>query len=110
MVLVWNLASFLYLFSQGFSLSIFWKYLETYPSLLLIEDCCDHFDNFIQEIENSYGDEEFMDDELLDALNENPFHCHEKIMDSSMDDNKLEHNFSKDDIDLPYFEVDDNLQ
>ena len=42
-----------------------------------------------------------MDDELLDALNENPFHRHEKIMDSSMDDNKLEQNSSKDDIDLP---------
>jgi hypothetical protein len=88
----------------------FEKYREAYPSLLLIEDCCDHFENFIQELESAYGDEEFMDDELLDALNENPFHHHEKIMDSTLDDNELEQNSSKDDIDLPSYEVDNNLQ
>lgn len=89
----------------------FWydKYREAYPSLFLIEDCCDHFENCIQEMESSYGDEEFMDDELLDALNENPHH-HDKIMDSTLDDNKLEQNSSKDDNDLPSYEVDSNLQ
>ena len=51
-----------------------------------------------------------MDVEILYALNENPFHCHENIMDSTLDGNELEKNSLKDDIDLPYFEVDDNLQ
>ena len=76
----------------------------------MIEDCCDHFNNFIQELESAYGDEEFMDDELLYALNENPFHRHEKIMDSTLDDSELEQNPSKDDIDIPSFKFDDNLQ
>ena len=63
-----------------------------YLYLILIENCCDHFENFIQELEIAYGNEDFMDDEILDALNENPFHRHENIMDSSMDENKLEQN------------------
>ena len=94
------------IFTQYFSK----KYRETYPSFILIEDCCDHFENFIQELESAYGDQEFMDDEILDALNENHFHCHEKIMDYSIDDSKLEQNTSKDDIDLPSFKFDNNLQ
>lgn len=78
--------------------------------MILIEDCCDHFEKFIQELESSYGDEQFMDDELLDSLKENHFHNHEKIMDSTLDDNKIEQNSSKDDNDLPSYEVDNNLQ
>lgn len=39
----------------------FEKYREAYPSLL-IEDFCDHFENFIQELESAYDDEYFMDD------------------------------------------------
>ena len=94
---------------KDFHLVFFEKYRETYRSFLLIEDCCDHFENFIQNLESSYGDEEFMYDELLYALNENHFHRHEKIMDSTMDDNEIEKNSSKDDIDLPSFEIDDNF-
>lgn len=37
-----------------------------------------------------YGDEELMDDELLDALNEKPFHHYEKIMDSTLDNSETE--------------------
>ena len=51
-----------------------------------------------------------MDDELLDSLNEKPFHHRDKIMDSTLDDNEGEQNYFKDDINLPSFEVDDNLQ
>ena len=51
-----------------------------------------------------------MDDELLDNLKEKPFHRHENIMDSTLDDSEPKQNSSKDDIDLPSFEVDDNLQ
>jgi len=88
----------------------FEKYREFYPSFLLIEDCCYHFENFIQELESTYDDEDCMDDEILDALNENPFHHHEKIMEFTLDDNKLEQNYSKHDNDLPSFKIGDNLQ
>lgn len=54
---------------KDFHSVFFEKYREAYPSLLLIEDFCDHFDNFIQDLESSYDDEEFVDDELFDALN-----------------------------------------
>ena len=75
------------IYSLKYFHSVFFeKYRKTYPFFLLIEDFCDHFENFIQEIENAYGDEEFMDDALLDALNENPFHRHEKNMDSTLDE------------------------
>ena len=86
---------------KDFHSLFFEKYRETYPSFLLISDCCDHFENCIQELESPYDDEDFMDDELLDALNENDFHRHEKIMNSTLDDSELEQNSSKDDIDLP---------
>jgi len=71
---------------KDFHLVCFEKYREAYPSFLLTKDCCDQLENFIQELESVYGDEEFMEDEILDALNENPFHHHEKIMDSTLDD------------------------
>jgi hypothetical protein len=95
---------------KDFHSIFFEKYRESYPSFLLIEDCCYHFENFIQELESAYDDEEFMDDEILDDLNENPFHHHEKIMDSTLDDIELEKNFSKDDSDLPSSKIGDNLQ
>lgn len=47
----------------------FLKNIESHPSLPLIEDCCENFEVFIQNLENSYGDEEFMDEEILEALN-----------------------------------------
>ena len=75
----------------------------------MVKGCCDHFENFIQELENAYGDEEFMDDELLDALNENPFHHHENIMDSTLDASETEHN-PNDDSYLTSCEIDDNLE
>jgi len=53
------------------------EYKESYPSLSLVNYCCDHFDVFIQNLENSYDDNEFMDEEILEALHDNPFH-HQK--------------------------------
>ena len=35
---------------KDFHSIFFEKYRETYPSLLLIEDYCDHFENFIQDL------------------------------------------------------------
>jgi hypothetical protein len=92
-----------------FHSTFFEEYKESHPSLLLVKDCCHHFGNFIQELENAYGDEEFMDDELLDSLNENPFHYHEKIMDSTLDDSEIEKNPNNESYLTPS-EIYDNLQ
>jgi hypothetical protein len=94
---------------KDFHSIFFEKYRQAYPSLLLIEDCCDHFENFIQELESVYGDEEFMDDELLEDFNENLFQHHERIMDSTLDDSEIEHN-PNDDSYLTSSEIDDNLK
>jgi hypothetical protein len=77
-------------FLKDFHSICFEKYREAYPSFVLIDDCCDLLENFIQEMESVYGDEEFMDDELLEDLNENLFQHHERIMDSTLDDSETE--------------------
>ena len=38
---------------------------DQYPSLLLVQDCCIHVKGFIKDLENMYGDYEFMDEEIL---------------------------------------------
>ena len=42
--------------------------------MLLVRDCCMHVKGFIENLENMYGDDQFMDEELLEFLEENPFH------------------------------------
>jgi hypothetical protein len=81
---------------KDFHSIFFEKYREAYPSFLLNEYCCDNFENFIQEMGSVYGDEKIMDDEILEALNENPFQHHEMIMDSTLDDSETEHNRNDD--------------
>jgi len=49
------------------------RYKESCPSLILVQKCCKHVDSFIENIENVYGDDEFMDNEIMEALYENPF-------------------------------------
>ena len=46
---------------------------DQYPSLLLIQYCCMHVKGFIEYLENMYGNYEFMDEEMLEILHENPF-------------------------------------
>ena len=45
---------------------------DQYPSLLLFQYCCMHVKGFIEDLENMYGNDEFMDEELLEMLQENP--------------------------------------
>ena len=55
--------------------TIFYEiYKELHPSLLLVKDCCTHFQNFIEYLEIFYEDDQFMDKEILEALHEKPFH------------------------------------
>ena len=41
-----------------------------YPSLLIVQYCCMHDKGFIEQLKNMYGEEDFMDDELLEILHE----------------------------------------
>ena len=38
---------------------------DQYPSLLIVQDCCMHVKGFIEDLENMYGDDEFMDEDIL---------------------------------------------
>ena len=51
----------------------FEKYKESYPSLILVQNCCSHVHNFIEDLENGYGNNKLMDEEIMEALYENPF-------------------------------------
>ena len=42
-------------------------------SLLLLKDCCIHSLSRIQYLEDCYDDDEFMDEEILEALHKNAF-------------------------------------
>jgi len=56
------------------------KYKEDYPSLLLVQNYCHNFESFIQYMEDYYDDDQFMDDEILEALEENPFKKIESLL------------------------------
>ena len=56
----------------------------------LDENCCDHFEDFIQNMENCYGDEVLMDEEILEALYENPFHHQEEMVTSIFPENETD--------------------
>ena len=57
-----------------FHATFYEEYKESYPALSLVNNCYDHFEVFIQDIEDSYGDDMFMDEEILKALQDKPFH------------------------------------
>lgn len=58
--------------------------------MALVEDYSEHYEVFIQNLENCYGDEEFMDEDILDSLYENPFHHQEEQMCSPLDESETE--------------------
>ena len=66
----------------------------------LVEDCCEHFEVFIQNLENTWGDEEFMDEEILKALHENPFHHQEEIVTSPLPENEIDQHHDEESYDL----------
>ena len=55
----------------------FEKYKDSYPYLLLVENRCKYVESFNRHMENIYGDEEFIDEEILEALCEISFQHHE---------------------------------
>ena len=76
---------------QDFHTSFFENYKRSYPSLLLVQDCCHRFEIFIQNLENAYEDDVFMDEEILEAIYENSFQHQEQT---------LEHNCYEDKVDF----------
>lgn len=54
------------------------RYKEYYPSLNLVQNCCKHAYIFIESLEKYYEDDNFMDDEIMEALYENPFQQHKE--------------------------------
>jgi len=58
---------------KDFHSILFEKYKESYPSLNLVQDCCKHAHSFIESLEKYYEDNNFMDEEIMEALYENPF-------------------------------------
>ena len=57
-------------------------YKECHPSLLLVKDWCKHSTSFIQYLEDCYDDDEFMDEEILEALHNNTFQHQEESITS----------------------------
>lgn len=74
---------------RDFHTVFFEKYKESYPSLILVQNCCSHVHNFIESLEKYYEDDNFMDVEIMEVLYENPFQQHEEnLEDSHRDDHE----------------------
>jgi len=62
------------------------RYKDSYPSLNLVQDCCKHAYSFIESLEKFYEDDNFMDEEIMEALYENPFQQHTENLEDSHQD------------------------
>ena len=51
---------------REFHLAFHEHFKNQYPSLLLVRDCCTHDRGFIEQQKGMYGEEEFMDEEILE--------------------------------------------
>ena len=59
------------LYSLKYFHKVFHEYFKyQYRSLLMVQDCCMHDKGFIEQLKNMYGEEEFLDEELLEILHE----------------------------------------
>jgi len=54
--------------------------------LALFQDCCSHVHSFIEDLENFYGHDDFMDGEIMEALYENPFQQHKENLEDTHQD------------------------
>ena len=51
--------------SKIFHSTFYENYKESYPRLSLFENCCQvNFENFMQHMEDDYGDKELMDEKI----------------------------------------------
>jgi hypothetical protein len=94
------------LYSLKYFHSVFFeRYKVSYPYLLLLEDCCKYVESFIWHMKNIYGDEEFMDEEILEALCESSFQHHEQKSETRCHD-KQENLHQA--VGFPLAEIEDN--
>ena len=64
---------------RDFHTMFYEHFKENYPSILLVKNCCTHVESSIKHLKNMYGDQELMDEEILEVLCETPFQHHDKI-------------------------------
>ena len=55
-----------------------------------MQNCCEHISNFIEDLENFYGDNELMDGEIMEALYEILFQQHTEILEDTYQDQQVE--------------------
>ena len=51
-------------------LNIHEHFKDQYPSLPSIQDCCTHNKEFIENVKDECGDDQYMDEEVLEILHE----------------------------------------
>ena len=71
-----------------FHFSFYEMYKEFHSSSLLVKDCCKHCLSFTEYLVIFYEYYEFMDEENLEALHENPFHHQKERIASLLDENE----------------------
>ena len=64
----------------------FERYKESCPSLILVQNRCEHVSSFIEDLENFYGVNDLMDGEIMEALYENSFQQHTEILEDTCKD------------------------
>ena len=69
---------------RDFHAMIIERYKDSYPSLNLVQDYCKHAYSFIESLEKYYEDDNFMDDEIMEALYENPFQQHTELLEETL--------------------------
>ena len=92
-----------------FHVAFYEMYEDCHPSLLLVKDCWKNCVIFIEYLENCYEYDEFMDEEILEALHDNPFHHQEERVFSLLDENETQQEFNYDNH-VTSSEFDENLQ
>ena len=66
------------------------RYKDSYPSLNLVQDCCKHAYSFMESLEKFYEDDNFMDEEIMEALYEKPFQQHIEILEDTCQGQQVE--------------------
>jgi hypothetical protein len=73
---------------NDFHTLFFEHFKESYSSLLLVKNCCEHFEGYIQNIKYVYGNDMFMDDEIIEDIHDNHFHHQKGLLEDSFHDSQ----------------------
>ena len=62
------------LYSLRYFHTVFQEHLKyRYPSLLLVQYCCTYDQGFLENLKDIYGEEEMLDEQILEILHEYSF-------------------------------------